>query len=73
MSGAGTTSLLYEARSLAFAYRLGALRVPALRGVDLTLERGGFYCLAGPSGSGKDGLRFNIPAFNPLQGQGRGL
>ena len=56
MSGAGTTSLLYEARSLAFAYRLGALRVPALRGVDLKLERGGFYCLAGPSGSGKTTL-----------------
>ena len=56
MSGAGTTSLLYEARGLVFAYRLGALRVPALRGVDLKLERGGFYCLAGPSGSGKTTL-----------------
>jgi putative ABC transport system ATP-binding protein len=56
MSDAATTSLLYEARGLAFAYRLGALGVPALRGVDLAVERGGFYCLAGPSGSGKTTL-----------------
>ena len=47
---------LYDARGIAFAYRLGTQRVPALRGLDVGIERGGFYCLAGPSGSGKTTL-----------------
>ena len=49
-------SVLYAAKGIAFDYRLGTQTVPALAGVDLQLERGGFYCLAGPSGSGKTTL-----------------
>ena len=34
-------------------YLLGKTKVEALRGVDLTIEKGSFLAIAGPSGSGK--------------------
>jgi ABC-type lipoprotein export system ATPase subunit len=49
-------SVLYTGKGIAFDYRLGTQNVRALAGVDIDLERGGFYCLAGPSGSGKSTL-----------------
>jgi putative ABC transport system ATP-binding protein len=49
-------SVLYQGEGIAFEYRLGTQAVHALNGVDIAIERGGFYCLAGPSGSGKTTL-----------------
>jgi len=34
-------------------YRIGHVRVPAVRGVTLDIEQGAFMSIAGPSGSGK--------------------
>jgi putative ABC transport system ATP-binding protein len=34
-------------------YRIGRVRVPAVRGVTLDIEQGAFMSIAGPSGSGK--------------------
>jgi len=44
---------LIDVRGLTKTYRLGELEVHALRGVDLTIERGSFVGVMGPSGSGK--------------------
>ena len=37
-------------------YRQGKIEIQALRGVNLSIEEGGFIALAGPSGSGKTTL-----------------
>lgn len=42
-----------EARNLWRIYETGEVEVPALRGVDIVIERGDFVSIMGPSGSGK--------------------
>jgi len=47
---------LIELSKVEKIYRMGETMVPALRGVDLTVERGEFISIWGPSGSGKTSL-----------------
>ena len=47
---------IVEIRGVEKDYPLGNLVVQALRGVDLTIQRGEFTTIAGPSGSGKTTL-----------------
>ena len=44
---------IIELRDLGKVYDLGAVQVPALRGLDFEVEEGSYTAIMGPSGSGK--------------------
>lgn len=50
------TDTIIEARQVIKTYDTGKVRVPALRGVDLVVERGAMVAIMGPSGCGKTTL-----------------
>jgi putative ABC transport system ATP-binding protein len=52
----GTSGPLIDLAAVEKVYRTGRLAFPALRGVDLAIQRGEMVSIVGPSGSGKSTL-----------------
>ena len=56
---------MIQVESLRKVFRIGKVEVPALRGVNLSVEEGEFVSLVGPSGCGKSTLLHVIGGLTP--------
>ena len=63
-----STNPIVDAHSVVKTYDTGAVRVEALRGVDLTLERGEMAAIMGPSGCGKTTLLNCLSGLDAVDG-----
>jgi ABC-type lipoprotein export system ATPase subunit len=63
-----TSPPIVEARSVVKTYDTGAVRVEALRGVDLALGRGEMAAIMGPSGCGKTTLLNCLSGLDAVDG-----
>ncbi len=59
---------IVEARTIVKTYDTGAVRVEALRGVDLVLDRGEMAAIMGPSGCGKTTLLNCLSGLDTIDG-----
>ena len=59
---------IVEARSLRKTYDTGAVKVDALRGLDLALEKGEMVAIMGPSGCGKTTLLNCLSGLDSIDG-----
>ena len=60
---------LIELRNICKTYDLGEVKVQALRGANLTIEKGEYLALMGPSGSGKSTLMNTLGCLDrPTEG-----
>jgi putative ABC transport system ATP-binding protein len=62
------TNPIVDARSLRKTYDTGAGRVDALRGLDLSLEKGEMVAIMGPSGCGKTTLLNCLSGLDSIDG-----
>lgn len=62
------TDLIIAATAVEKTYDTGKLRVPALRGVDLTVRRGEMVAIMGPSGCGKTTLLNCLSGLDTIDG-----
>src|SRR5918911_828775 len=65
---ADLSPFIVEVRSVTKVYDTGRVKVPALRGVDLSLRRGEMVAVMGPSGCGKTTLLNCLSSLDEFDG-----
>lgn len=66
----GSSNAMIEVVNVWKVYRVGKVEYPALRGVTMSVEKGEFLCIVGPSGSGKSSLINILGAMDrPTKGE----